>query len=197
LFFEKRGHDYFEQTFMRITYNAPFTLTFTFLAGLVLAVDHFTTGTITREYFTLHPVFLYNDPLSYFRLFSHTLGHADLTHFTGNFTLILLLGPILEEKYGTSAVFFMAMATALFTALLNLFLFPNYLLGASGIVFMMILLVSFANVKKGEIPLTFFLVLVVFLGTELLNAMQINKISELAHIVGGICGSIFGFLKNK
>lgn len=182
---------------MRITYNAPFTLTFAFLAGFVLVIDYFTAASITREFFTLHPVFVYNDPLSYIRLFSHTLGHANLAHFTGNFTLILLIGPILEEKYGTSAVFFMSIVTALFTGLLTLFLFPSYLLGASGVVFMMILLVSFANVKKGEIPLTFFFVLIIFLGAELFNALEINKISELAHIVGGVCGSIFGFVKNK
>lgn len=182
---------------MRITYNAPFTLTFTFLAAAVLIFNEISKGQITPEFFTLHPVFLYNDPLSYLRLFSHTLGHENLAHFTNNFTLILLIGPILEEKYGSKNLLAMSVLTALFTAVLNLVLFPSYLMGASGIVFMMILLGSFANVKKGDIPLTFVLILLVFLGKEIFTAFEDNKISELAHIVGGICGSIFGFMKNN
>lgn len=182
---------------MRLTYNAPFTLTFAFLAAFELLFNKLTGGQITREYFTLHPIFVFNDPLSYFRLFSHVIGHADLAHFTSNFTLILLIGPILEEKYGTQTLLLMSLVTAFFTALLTLVLFPSYLLGASGIVFMMIILGSFANVKKGDIPLTFFLVVLVFMGQEIFNAFQDNRISELAHIVGGISGSIFGFIKNN
>ena len=182
---------------MRITYNAPFTLTFTFLTAAILIFNEVTGGVLIPEFFTLHPVFLYNDPLSYLRLFSHTFGHADIAHFTNNFTLILLIGPILEEKYGSQNLLTMSLVTALFTAILNLVLFPSYLMGASGIVFMMILLGSFANVKKGDIPLTFLVILLVFLGKEFFTAFEDNKISELAHIVGGICGSIFGFMKNN
>ena len=58
---------------------------------------------------------------------------------------------------------------------------------------MMILLSSFANFRSGTIPLTFLMVLVLFLGKEILSALQTNQISEFAHVVGGICGSIFGF----
>ncbi|MCB0311732.1 MAG: rhomboid family intramembrane serine protease, partial [Calditrichaeota bacterium] len=86
--------------------------------------------------------------------------------------------------------------TALVTGLLNTFFFPSFLLGASGIVFMMIILGSFTNVKRGGIPLTFILVLILFLGQEIYNAFEENSISEFAHVVGGVCGSIFGFVQN-
>lgn len=182
---------------MRITYNAPFVLTLTFLTVFVMFFDQFSGETIIHSYFTLHPYFDPYDPLSYERLMFYALGHAGWAHLLSNFTYILLIGPILEEKYGTRNLFVMSLITVIVTGLLNLLLFPNYLLGASGIVFMMILLVSFTNVKKGYIPLTFILILMMFLGTEVLEAFQENNISEFSHIVGGIFGSIFGFARNK
>ena len=96
----------------------------------------------------------------------------------------------------------MMFATALVTGLLQIFFFPHtILLGASGIVFMMILLASFTNFRKGEIPLTFILVMIVYLGREVYNAVaaqvtpgSTNNISQFAHIIGGLVGSFFGFL---
>ena len=90
----------------------------------------------------------------------------------------------------------MSLVTALITGILNNFLYPSFLLGASGIVFMMILLGSFTNVKDGGIPLTFILVLALFLGQEVISAFEENNISEFAHVVGGVCGSFFGFAQN-
>jgi len=85
--------------------------------------------------------------------------------------------------------------TAFVTGILNAFLLPTALLGASGVVFMMILLASFTNFKQGEIPLTFILVLTLYLGREIFNSFTNNNISEFAHIVGGFCGSLFGFFR--
>ena len=67
-------------------------------------------------------------------------------------------------------------------------------LGASGIVFMMILLSSFTNIRSGEIPLTFVLVVLMYLtrrGSS--GAFSRDSISQFAHIAGGLFGSLFGF----
>jgi membrane associated rhomboid family serine protease len=123
------------------------------------------------------------------------IGHADINHFLSNFSFILLLGPILEETYGTRILLMMIAATALVTGALNALFFPSFLLGASGVVFMMILLASFTNFNKGEIPLTFILVLILYIGREVISSFRSDNISEFAHIVGGFCGSLFGFFK--
>jgi hypothetical protein len=60
---------------------------------------------------------------------------------------------------------------------------------------MMILLTSFANIRRGELPITFILVVLIFLAKEVINAFRENTISEFTHIVGGILGSLFGFFK--
>ena len=57
----------------------------------------------------------------------------------------------------------------------------------------MILLSSFTNIKSGEIPITFILVVALYLVRELVNAFSPDQISQLAHIAGGACGGLFGF----
>lgn len=185
---------------MRIYYNAPFVLTFALLATGAMFLDNFTAGRSTAYVFTLHPQFQVDEPLTYARFFTHSLGHASWPHLTSNMTFILLIGPMLEEKYGSKSLLVMSILTALATGIMYTILFPAApsLLGASGIVFMMILLASFtrSSTRKG-IPLTFLLVLGLFLGKEILNAFKTNNISEFAHVVGGILGSIFGFTQQR
>ncbi|MEZ4762923.1 MAG: rhomboid family intramembrane serine protease [Calditrichia bacterium] len=189
---------------MGITYNAPFVLTYALVAVSVIAYNTFVDPTVIPFYFTLQPYYSYEDPLFYFRLFSYAVGHGSWEHLIDNFIYLLLIGPYLEEKYGSQSVFSMALFTAVITSLLYLgFLVvapnaqPSSIVGSSGIVFMMILLGSFTNVRSGHIPLTFIFIMLFFMGTQVINAFDDNQISEFAHIVGGICGSFFGFVKNK
>jgi len=127
-------------------------------------------------------------------MISHVIGHASVEHLLGNMTFILLLGPIVEEKYGGGKTALMILITAIITAIINMMFFSTGLLGASGIVFMLILLVSFTNMKDGKIPLTFILVALLFVGKEVIHIMQEDNVSQAAHIIGGICGSAFGFM---
>jgi membrane associated rhomboid family serine protease len=129
----------------------------------------------------------------YLQLFIHVIGHADWNHLFGNFSFILLVGPILEEKYGSRDLLLMILVTALLTGLLQVTFFQHSLMGASGIVFMLILLSSFTN-AKGGIPLTFVLVVVLFLGKEVVSSFGEDNVSQFAHIIGGVMGGIFGFL---
>jgi rhomboid protease GluP len=188
---------------MRIKYNAPTTLTFTLLSGLVLLISGIAAPSLTTDWFATPAPFNPGSLQDYVKLVSHPLGHANIDHYISNFSFILLLGPILEASYGSLAVLLMMFVTALVTGLLQVFFFPStILLGASGIVFMMILLASFTNFKKGEIPLTFILIMVVYLGREVFNAVASrvspgggDNISQFAHVIGGLVGSFFGFIK--
>lgn len=178
---------------MKIQYNAPVTLSFTIICVLVLGSNSVLFDQV-MPYFTVYPHMDIGNPVDYFRLFSHVMGHGGWDHLVGNFTFILLLGPILEEKYGSQQLLFMMFITALITGILNVLIFSTGLLGASGIVFMFILLSSVVNAQKGKIPLTFILVALLFLGKEVMGILENDQISQFAHIVGGICGAAFGFM---
>ena len=182
---------------MRITYNAPVTLTFALASSVVLLVDQLTGSELTVRFFSVGGTMDPGSLVDWMRLFTHVVGHASWTHLVSNFAFILLLGPILEEKHGSATLLLMIAVTALVTGLLNVFLFPTGLLGASGVVFMMILLGSFTNFARGEIPLTFILVVVLYLAREVITAFQADQISQFAHIAGGFCGSLFGFLRPR
>ena len=178
---------------MRIQYNAPVILTFALISTVVLALQQFAMIDL-MGFFTLYPELNYTDPIWYLRLFTHVMGHGSWEHLVSNLALILLIGPILEEKYGSRDVLLMMVLTALLTGILHILFFDAALLGASGIVFMMILLGSFTNSQSGYIPLTFILVAVLYLGREVSSILDNDNISQFAHIIGGICGAIFGFI---
>ncbi len=175
------------------TYNAPVVLTFALLASLVHLGNVYSDGLLAPAYFASLPGFDYASPWSWFRLVSHVLGHNDLVHLAANFAIILLVGPILEEKYGSRPLLWMILVTALVTGALNAAFFSTGLMGASGIVFMMILLGSFANSRAGEIPLTFLLVVGIYLAGEVSAAFEDDGVSRFAHLLGGLCGTVFGF----
>lgn len=180
---------------MKIKFNSPVILTFSLICVAVFFIDKALFGTL-MPWFTLGHVSMAN-PMSLVTLVSHVAGHASLEHLLGNLTFVLLLGPIIEEKYGSNRLLVMMVATALVTAVLNILLFHTGLLGASGIVFMLILLVSFTNSKSGEIPVTFILVALLFIGKEVMLSLQTDQVSQFAHIIGGICGSFFGFRSKR
>jgi rhomboid protease GluP len=182
---------------MRIRYNAPVILSFTLISAAVLFLDQFLGYRLTRSFFVVYPDFDPGSVLSYLRLFTHVIGHRDWVHLMSNFSFILLIGPILEEKYRSGTMLAMLLITALVTGILNVVFFSTALMGASGVVFMLILLSSFTNIRAGEIPLTFLLVLVLFLVKEVSSAFAQDNISQFAHIIGGICGSFFGFLLTR
>ena len=179
---------------MRIRYNAPAVLSYALLSVAVLVADQVAGGQVSRLYFAAPPAFDAQSVLSYFRLISHVAGHQDWTHLVANFSLILLIGPILEEKYHSGPLLLMMLVTALVTGVINVLFLDSWLMGASGVVFMMILLSSFTNIASGEIPLTFILVVVVYLAREVIGAFSEDSVAQFAHIAGGVCGSLFGFL---
>jgi len=176
-----------------IDYNAPVTLTFALICLIVLGIGYYTNNQSTRMLFMTYNTSLLN-PLLYVRLFTYVLGHANWAHFIGNMSYILILGPMIEEKYGSKNLIKMIVITAVIGGILNNILFPNVALcGASGIVFMMIILASATSFEKGQIPLTLILVLVIYLGGEIYDALYASdNISQLAHIAGGVCGAAFG-----
>lgn len=176
-----------------IRYNAPVTLTLTIAAVVVLMLDMASGHTIAPRFFSSPPTISPGSLLWYPRLVTHVLGHADWAHLAGNGTFLLLLGPIVEERHGSGRLLAMIIITAAVTALLNAIAFSGSILGASGIVFLLIVLSSFGNARGEGIPLTFILVAILFLGREVINAFHDDNISQLAHLVGGGCGAVFGF----
>ena len=111
-----------------------------------------------------------------------------------NFLYILLIGPMIEEKYGSKNLLLMILIVSGVTGLINNIFTNKRILGASGIVFMLIVLSSFVNIQAGKVPLTLILICVFYVINEIIMGLfSKDNISHMGHLIGAICGFIFGF----
>ncbi len=177
----------------RIYINAPITLAFVGICSLALILAYISNGLTTDLFFSTYNSSLLNI-LTYVRLICHVFGHVDFNHFISNILYILLLGPILEEKYHQKLIN-VIFVTALVTGIFHNIFFPNtILLGASGVVFAFILLASVTGGKEG-IPITLILVAIFWLGSEIYSGLfSLDNISQITHIIGGISGAVMGLI---
>lgn len=182
----------------KIVLNSPVVLGFVMISFAVLLVDFISGGWCTQMLFTTYHSSLAS-PMTYVRFFTHVLGHVSWEHFLGNMMYLLLLGPMLEEKYGSRRLIWVIVITAFVTGLINYLFFWNVALcGASGVCFAFILLSSFTGFREREIPLTFILVAAIFLGQQVYQGIVVDdNVSNMAHIVGGVVGSVVGFVMNR
>jgi GlpG protein len=183
---------------LHLSFNSPVILGFTIACFVALLLGQVTGGASTNALFSVYRSSLL-DPLTYVRFFGHVLGHASWEHLIGNMMLLLVVGPLLEEKYGSVQILFVILVTALVTGIVNFIFFPHtQLLGASGVVFALILLSSFTGFKNGEVPVTFLLVAALYIGEQIYDGIFVqDNISNLTHILGGAVGSSLGFAMNK
>ena len=176
-------------------YNSVVILTYFFICLGVMVIHQLTSGESTRHFFSTDSNSSLLKPITYIRFFTHVLGHGDWDHFTHNFLYILLVGPMVEEKYGSYNLIIMILITAVVDAVINkLFVKNTRTYGASGIVFMLIVLSSFVNLEAGKIPLTLVLIVMFYLVDEVFKGLfKHDNVSHLGHLLGGLCGIVFGF----
>lgn len=176
-----------------IQYNSTLILSYFFISLIVLILSKLTNKKSDTLLFSSYRSSLIN-PLTYIRLFTHILGHQNWRHFSNNFLYILLIGPMIEEKYGTLNLLWMIIITAGITGIINSLISKNSILGASGIVFMFIILSSFVNIEAGKIPLTLILIFIFYIVNEIIDGLfKKDNVSHLGHLIGALSGFIFGF----
>lgn len=182
----------------RITFNSPVVLSFVIISFGAMVLNYLTAGMSNRLLFMTYHSSLAS-PLTYVRFFTHVLGHSGWSHYIGNMMYLLLLGPMLEEKYGSRTIIEVILITGLVTGLVTWLLFPSIALcGASGVVFAFIMMTSFTSFKEGEIPLTVILVAVIYIGQQVYEGLFVqDNISNMGHILGGIVGAVAGYTLNK
>ena len=180
------------QIFGYFQYNSLVILSYFFLSLLVLILNNLSKQKLNKSLFSSYRISLLS-PLTYIRLFTHVLGHSNWQHFMNNFLYILLIGPMIEEKYGSINLLIMILITAAITGIVNMLLGKVKILGASGIVFMLIILSSLVNLESGKIPLTLVLIFMFYIVNEIKDGLfKKDNISHLSHLIGAICGCIYG-----
>lgn len=179
------------------SFNSPLVLLLAIVSLLALGLNTLTGGESNRLVFSVYRCSL--SPLAIVRLFCHVLGHSSFSHLVSNMALLLALGPIVEERYGSWRLLAMFAVTALAAGLFHIFFGGSgALLGASGLVYMLIFLASTSGSHGGEIPLTLVAVAALYVTQEIMGGLfSAGNISHLSHIVGGVCGAVMGLLKRR
>jgi membrane associated rhomboid family serine protease len=110
--------------------------------------------------------------------------------------LFLILSPGLERRLGFGRYMLCLAGTAVFVGLGHIaFGSQNSILGgASGWVFMMIILATFAGNEPGTVSIPTILVGVMYAGQEIGGALGPGNVSHLAHLLGGVCGLAAGMV---
>jgi len=179
--------DYFQ-------YNSIVILSYLGISFLAFLLNVVTKGKSNQLLFSCYRSSLLH-PLTYLRLVTHSIGHADWHHFTSNFLYILLIGPMIEEKYGSIPLLIMILITSFVIGVLNTIFSKKGILGASGIVFMLIVLSSFVNIQNGKIPITLLFICLFYIVDEILKGIfKKDNVSHFGHLIGALCGGVFGYL---
>jgi membrane associated rhomboid family serine protease len=148
-------------------------------------------------FFGVDDFFSFTNPLQYIRLLTHIFGHDGMAHLRGNISHLLLVGPSAEAAFGSKETLQIMVLVAVSSGIAHIFLGRNNSrqLGASGVVFALILLNSLVSAKAGKVPLSFLLTACLWIGDELWKLFfSRDATSHHAHLTGAIVGTIAGYL---
>lgn len=186
---------------INFAYDAPVTLTFAFISIAFYLVNQLICKGALDKLFLASPTgssgalaFNRADFLSYIRLVFYVFGSRDFSQLMANVIFILLLGPEIEERYGSVIIGIMLAVTTVFSGVLNACFCLESLKGSSAIVLMMIFLNSFITFSKKKIPLSVVAVFAFFILREFFDKNPNGAVGIIINLAGGLCGSLFAFL---
>ena len=185
-----------------LSFDAPASLVYAVISFIIFVLSRELLPSLT-DFFSAPSApgteyaFNWTNPLQYSRFLVHVLGNISWAVYASDLAFILLLGPQLEQKFGSPVITLMMAVTALASGLLNAAFSSALLMGGTGIAFMMILLAAFTSVDRNSIPLSFLFAAVLFLFRELYYAVDTASVSNFAHLAGGLAGSALGFTAKK
>ena len=186
---------------LKFIYDAPVTLTFALVSLLLFVLDIFALKGKLNSIWLITPTtaagqfpFAFSDFHSIIRLFVHVFASPDRYVLLCNLIFILLLGPSMEERYGSVIIGIMIFVAALFSGVLNACFCKNPVGGAEPVVFMLILLWTMMHLSRSKISASSLAVIILFICMELFSKNPNGVVGVAIVAAGGLCGSLFAFL---
>lgn len=185
----------------KVVLDAPVTVGFVLVSLILCLLDfQFLKGKLSQSILRSPTsvkgdlAFIISMPVSYFRLVLYAFGAANWTALLANLLFLLLLGPAMEERYGSIVIGIMIFVASLFSGVLNAAFCTVSLRGCAPVVFMMIFLNAFMSFSKKKIPLSFLLIFALLISYEIIDKTTGSAVGIIICIAGGLCGSLFAFL---
>ena len=186
---------------LKFSYDAPVTITFSLVCIIVFLLDKFVFKNYLGTNILCSPTaasgvlpFNFGEVLSYPRLILYVFSSTSVSLLLTNLIFIILLGPSMEERYGSVVIGIMIAVSSLFSGVLTACFCKESLTGSAPIVFMMIFLSAFMSFSKKKLPMSFIMIIGMFIAVEILNKGANGVVGVLINMAGGLCGSLFAFL---
>jgi membrane associated rhomboid family serine protease len=179
----------------KLSVEAPVIVSYVF-ACVFLHILNITIAPGISRWLGVRDAFSPFQPMQYLRLVTHIFGHENMAHLRGNMTHILMVGPSAEEVFGSQNMVFIMLAVAISSGFGHIVLGPTNTsqIGASGIVFALILVNSLVSAKVGRIPISFVLTAMLWTSDEMWGLLFANdQISHSAHLIGAAVGTAAGY----
>jgi len=133
---------------------------------------------------------------NYFRYFSSMFVHAGLLHLANNLVMFYVFASIIEPKIGTLRFTLLLLMSGILSGAISSQFNDAVNVGASGAIFGLIgWALSHSAFSKPDPDKKLLLYLGALLGgTSLLFGFLTPNVNNMAHVIGLVCGFIFGFL---
>ena len=187
------------KTNLKFSYDAPVTITFVIIYAVFFLLNSFVIKNGALGNLLASPTsqagalpFIVKQPMSYLRLLIYIFGsNIDSNYITFLF-VYLLLGPAMEERYGSVIIGVMIFVSALFAGVLNACFCTESLIGPVPVVCMMIFLTAFMSLSNKTVPVTFIATIILFAYLSITCGLGVIRL--IICVAGGLCGSLFAFL---
>lgn len=191
---------------LKFIFDSPVVLVFSVVSAVIFISDLILKLNLSEKIFECPgaksvPAFDFKSALSYVKLVIYPFGGENSTSFFLNIGFILLLGPVLEERYGSIMLALMIFITSLVGGVLTACVSTFGIYGCGGIVFMMIILSVLSVFIKKQLPVSWIFIFALYLALSLFSGKKIsgfmpfmqNNVPVFIQLASGICGSLFGF----
>ena len=139
-----------------------------------------------------------------YQLLSYMFLHSSVTHIVFNMIGLLVFGPNIENKFGTSKFIKIYLIMGLISGLASIIFINNPVVGASGAIWGIMML--FALFNPNELLYIYFIIPVrakfiigAFFTIELFLSIMGSSdgVSHVAHVAGALTGALFYLLDRK
>lgn len=167
----------------KFSYDAPVTLSFVLLSIVLFLINHLALNN-NLDFYALSSTtkngglvpFDLKSAFSYLKTVFYIFGSENWTIMFANLLFILLLGPKIEEYYGSIIIGLMMLVSGLFTGVLNACFCTLPLWGPVSIVFMLIFLNAFISFSKKQIPFSFFAAFILYIFYQIFTMLQTGSV---------------------
>ena len=189
------GRFWVNHVLSRLVVNTPVVLLYVTLCVIVYPIVHYLN---LEHQLTVHSGWNPNSIQCHTAMLTHMITHRRFADVRENLTALLLVGPSVERSLGSLHLLWLMLVVALGSATAHMLVVGHdgpALQGASAIVLACILMHSMESANKGQIPVSFFLTAILFLGDDIYHLVykQRDLRTPLVLWTGAVVGAVMGW----